>query len=85
MKEHKKTSKKKKLNKLDIRNISESVFKTLVIINMLKELMGYFNGIKKTQADMKFTQSEIKKNLHKINYGMDEVEKQINGLECKEE
>ena len=34
---------------------------------------------------MTVTQSEIKKNLHKINYGMDEVEKQINGLECKEE
>ena len=73
------------LNEMEIRNLSDAEFKTLVIINMLKELMGYFNGIKKTQADMKFTQSEIKKNLHKINYGMDEVEKQINGLECKEE
>ena len=27
------------------------------------QLIGYFNGIKKTEAEMKFTLSEIKKNL----------------------
>ena len=32
---------------------------------MLKELNGYFNSIKKTQAEMKFTLSEMK-NLQRI-------------------
>ena len=37
-------------------------FKTL-LIKMLKELTEYFYSIKKTQAEMKFTLSEIKENL----------------------
>ena len=38
---------------------------------MLKELTGYFNSIKKTQAEMKFTLiSEINKNLQGTNCGV---------------
>ena len=36
---------------------------------MLKELIGYFNNIQKAQAEMKITQSEIKKNLQETNSG----------------
>ena len=52
---------------------------------MLKEIMGYGNSIKKTQAEMKATLSEIKKNLQGTNSGSDEVKNQINDLEHKEE
>ena len=51
---------------------------------MLKELIGYFNSIKKTQAEIKATLSEIKKNLQEANSGADETENQINDLEQKE-
>ena len=33
-----------------------------MLIRMLKEIIGYFNSIKKTQGEMKATLSEIKKN-----------------------
>ena len=52
---------------------------------MLKELIGYFNSIKKTQAEIKVTLSETKKNLQGINSGVDEAKKQINDLEYKKE
>ena len=61
MKEQNKTP-EKELNKLEISNITDTEFKTLVI-KMLKDLTGYFNSIKKTQAEMKVTLSEINKNL----------------------
>ena len=51
---------------------------------MLKELNGYFNSIKKTQEEMKFTLNEIKKNLQWINNGLNEAENQTNDLEHKE-
>ena len=41
-------------------------FKSLVT-RILKKLIGYFNSIKKIQAEMKVTRSEIKKNLQGIN------------------
>ena len=69
---------------MKISNLSDAEFKILVI-RMLKELIGYFNSIEKTQAQMKFTLSEIKKNLHGINSGVDEARNQINDLEHKEE
>ena len=47
---------------------------------MLKEITGYFNSIKMTQAEMKVTLSEIKKNLQGTNSGGDEAENQINDL-----
>ena len=52
---------------------------------MLKELIEYGNNIRKTQAEMKVTLSEIKKNLQGTNSGEDETQYQINDLECKEE
>ena len=52
---------------------------------MFKELIGYFNSIKKTQAEMKLILSEIKKNLQGTNSGMYEAKNQINDLEHKEE
>ena len=52
---------------------------------MLKELIGYFNVIKKTEAEMKVTLSELKKNLQGTNNGGDESRIQINILVHKEE
>ena len=52
---------------------------------MLKELNEYFDSIKKTQAEMKVTLNEIKKNPQGTNSGGDEAETQINDLEHKEE
>ena len=40
---------------------------------MLKELTDYSNSIKKTQVEMKFSLSEIKKNLEETNSGRDEA------------
>ena len=61
MKEQNKTS-EKELNKMEKSNLTNAEFKTLVI-RILKKLTGYFNSIKKIQAEMKVTLSEIKKNL----------------------
>ena len=72
----------KELNEMEISGLSDTEFKTLVI-RMLRELIGYFNSIKKTQAKINFTLSEIKNNLQVINSGVDEAENQINDLEHK--
>ena len=82
MKEQNKTP-EKELNKMEISNLSDAEFKTQ-LIRMLKELIGYFNNIKKTQAEMKVTLSEIRKNLQGTNSGGDEARNQ-NDLEYKEE
>ena len=60
IKEQNKTP-EKELNEIQITNLSDAEFKTLVI-RILKELIGYFNSIKKTQAEMNITLGEIKKN-----------------------
>ena len=52
----------KELNKMEISNLSDAEFKTLVI-RILKELTVYFNSIKKTQAEMKIILSKRKKDL----------------------
>ena len=52
----------KELNKIEISNLSDAEFKTLVIM-MLKELSVDLNSIKKIQSDMKDTLIEIKNNL----------------------
>ena len=52
----------KQLNEMMISNLSDAQFKTLVI-RMLQELTGYCNSIKKTQAEIKLSLSEIKKNI----------------------
>ena len=61
MKEQNKTP-EKELDEMEITNLSDSEFKTLVI-RMLKDLTEYSNKIKKTQEEMKGKVSEIKKNL----------------------
>ena len=48
MKEHNKRS-EKELNEMEISNLSDAEFKTLVI-RIPKEVIGYFNSIKKTEA-----------------------------------
>ena len=80
MKEQNKTP-EKELNKMEITNLSDAEFKTLVI-KLLKELTEYSNNIKE---EMKVTLSEIKKNLQGTNSGRDEARNQINDLEHKEE
>ena len=52
----------KQLNKMEISNLSDAEFKTLVI-EMLKELSEKLNIIKKIQSETKDTQIEIKNNL----------------------
>ena len=83
MKEQDKTP-EKELNKMEISNLSDAEFKTLVI-RILKELSGYFNSIKKTKAEMKDILTEIKSNLQGTNSTVDEVKNQTNDLEHKEE
>ena len=68
---------------MEINNLSDAEFKTLVI-RMLKEIIWYCNSIKKTQAEMKVALSEIKKNLQGTNSGEDEAKNQINNLEHKQ-
>ena len=53
MKEQMKTL-KKELNKMDISNLSDAEFKTLVI-RMLKELSEDLSSIKKIQSEMRDT------------------------------
>ena len=67
MKEQIKTP-EKELNKMDISNLSDAEFKTLVI-RMLKELSEDLSSIKKTQSEMKDTLIEIKNNLHWVGEG----------------
>ena len=69
---------------MEISNLLAAEFKKLVI-RMLKELTGYFNSIQKTQAEVKITLREIKKNLQGINSRVDKAKDQINDMEHKEE
>ena len=73
----------KKLNKMEISNIFDAEFKTLVI-RMLKELSEHLNGIKKGQSETKDTLIKIKNNLQGNNSRVDEAKNQINDLEHKE-
>ena len=72
----------KELNKMEISNLSDAKFKTLVI-RMLKDLSEDLNSIKKIQSEMKNTLTEIN-NLQGINSRVDEAENQINDVEHKE-
>ena len=47
---------------MEISNLSDAEFKALVI-RMLQQLTVYLNSVKKIQAEMKVTLSEIKKYL----------------------
>ena len=82
MKEQIKTP-EKELNKMDISNLSDTGFKTLVI-SMLKELSEDFSSIKKIQSEMKDSLIEIKNNLYGNNSRVNKAENQINDLEHKE-
>ena len=61
------------LSKMEIINLSEAEFKTLVIM-MLKELSEDLNDKKKIQAEMKDTLIEIKNNVQGNNSRVDETE-----------
>ena len=51
------------LNEMEISNLSDAEFKTLVI-KMLKEYpLGTYFGVKKTQTEMKVILSEVKEKL----------------------
>ena len=56
MKEHIKTP-EKKLNEMEISNLSDAEFKTL-FIRMLKELTKDLSSVKKIQSETKDTQNE---------------------------
>ena len=82
MKQQNKTS-EKELNKMEISNLSDAEFKTLVIM-MLKELSEDLNSIKKIQSEMKDTLIEINNNLQGNNSRVNESKNQIKDLEHKE-
>ena len=73
----------KKLNKMEISNLSDAVFKTLVI-GVLKAFSEDLNSIKKIQSEMKDTLTEIQNNLQGNNSRVDEAKNLINDLEHKE-
>ena len=79
MKEQIKTP-EKELNEMEISNLSDAEFKTLVR-RMLKELSEDLSSIKKTQSEVKDTLIEIKDNLQGNNSRVDEAEIQINDME----
>ena len=81
MKEQVKTP-EKELNEMEISNLSDVEFKTLVI-RMLKELSEDLSSIKKIQSETKDTLIEIKNNLQGNNSRVDEAKIQINNLKHK--
>ena len=81
MKEQNKTL-EKELNKMDISNLSDAEFKTLVI-RMLRELSEDFSSIKTSVRNEGFT-NKIKNNLQGINSTVGKAENQISNLEHKE-
>ena len=82
MKEQIKTP-EKEVNEMEISNLSDAEFKTL-IIRMLKKLGEDLNSIKKIQSEVKDTLLDVKNNLQENNSRVDEAEKQINDLEHKD-
>ena len=83
MKEQNKTP-EKELNKMEISNLSDPEFKTLVV-RMLKELNEYFNSIRK---DPDRNEDYTKWNKEKFTGNQqwsDEAKNQTNDLEHKEE
>ena len=82
MKEQIKTP-KKELKELEMSNLSDAEFITLVI-RMFKELSEDLNSIKKIQSVTKDTLIKIQNNLQGNNSRVDEAENQINDLKHKE-
>ena len=81
MKEQIKTP-ERELREMEISNLSDAEFTTLVI-RMLKKLSEDLNSIKKIQSETKDTLIEIKDNLQGINSRIDEAENPINDVEHK--
>ena len=71
MKEQIKTP-EKELNKMEISNLSDAAFKTLVI-SLLKELSDDLSSIKKIHSETKDTLIKIKNNLQGNNSRVDEA------------
>ena len=82
MKEQIKTP-EKELNKMEISNLSDAQFKTLVM-RMLRGLNEDLKSIKKIQSEMKDSLTEIKNNLQGSNSRVNEAENQIDDLDHKE-
>ena len=82
MKEQIKTP-EKELNKMEISNLSDADFKTLVIM-VLRELSEGLNSIKKMQPVMKDTLIEIKNSLQGNRSRMVGAKNQITDLEHRE-
>ena len=74
---------KNELNKMEISNLSDAEFKTL-IIRMLKEIGEDLCSIKNIESEMKDTLIELKNNLQRNNSRMHKAENQMNDLEHKE-
>ena len=72
----------KELNEMEISNLSDAEFKTLVI-RMLKETSEDLKSVKKIQSEMKDSKLEIKNNLQGNKMRVDETENQIDDLEHK--
>ena len=68
---------------MEISNLSDAEFKTLVI-KMLKVLGEDLNSIKKIQSETKDTLIEVKNNLQRNNSKVEEAKNQINDMEHKE-
>ena len=79
MKEQIKTP-EKELSEMEISNLPDAEFKTLVI-RMLKEPSEDLSSIKKILSEMKDTLIEIKNNLQGNNSRLDEATSQVNDLE----
>ena len=80
MKEQNKTP-EEELNKMEIINLSDAEFKTMVI-KMLTEMVEYG---RKIEEKVKAMQSEIKKNIQGANSKGKETRTPISSLEQKEE
>ena len=83
MKEQNKTP-EKELNKMEISNLSDAEFKTLVI-RMLKKLTEDLNSIKKIQSETKDTLIEIKNSLQGNSSKVNEAKNQINDKDVKKQ
>ena len=81
MKEHIKTP-EKEVNEMEISNLSDAEFKTLVI-RVFKELSEDLSSIKKSVRNKGYTNLSKEQFIGK-NSRVDEAENQINGLEHKE-
>ena len=81
IKNRSKLQKKLQLSKEEIANLSDALFKTLVI-RMLTEMVDYGHNIEEKVKGMK---NEIKENIRGTNSDRRETRTQINGLDQNEE